>query len=82
MNVTEAAMTDNPISEQEARAIAEANARRIYRDLSIYRVDAKLIDGDWHVDYELPDPATMVGGGPHYVISAETGEIKAFRYEQ
>jgi hypothetical protein len=74
-------MTNPPISEKEALAIAEENARRIYRDLSIYRVDAKLVEGDWHVDYELPD-STMVGGGPHYVISAETGEIKSFRYEQ
>lgn len=74
-------MTNHPISEKDALAIAEDNARRIYRDLSIYRVAAELVDGDWHVDYELPDPQ-MVGGGPHYVISAETGEIKSYRYEQ
>jgi hypothetical protein len=74
-------MTNPPITEKDALAIADENARRIYRDLSIYHVDAKLVDGDWHVDYELSDPQ-MVGGGPHYVISGESGEIKTFRYEQ
>ena len=74
-------MTNPRISEQDALTIADDNARRVYRDLSIYRVVASLTDGDWHVDYELTDP-NMVGGGPHYVISAATGEITSYRYEQ
>ncbi|HXJ64062.1 MAG TPA: hypothetical protein VNN79_09935 [Actinomycetota bacterium] len=74
-------MINRRISEQDAVAIAADNARRVYRDLSVYRVVVSLIDDDWHVDYELTDP-NMVGGGPHYVISAETGEITSYRYEQ
>lgn len=69
------------ISEDQARRIAAQEAARYYRDLDIYEVTARLVDGVWHVDYELADPG-MVGGGPHYRISAETGEILSYRYEQ
>ena len=30
---------------------------------------------------DLSDPGAQ-GGGPHYIVSAETGEILAKRYEQ
>jgi len=69
------------ISEAAARAIAEEDAKHVYRDLSIYQVKAELKDGSWHVDYELKGEA-MAGGGPHYVISAKTGAILERRYEQ
>ena len=69
------------ISEAAARAIAEDDAKHVYRDLSIYQVKTELKDGNWHVDYELQGEA-MAGGGPHYVISAKTGQILERRYEQ
>jgi hypothetical protein len=69
------------IDREKALKIAKEDAQRIYRDLSIYKVEAALKEGKWYVDYELTNPQ-MVGGGPHYVISAETGEIISFRYEQ
>lgn len=69
------------ISKEEALRIAHEDASRIYRDLSIYEITATLKDNNWYVDYEINDP-TMLGGGPHYTISAETGEIISFRYEQ
>jgi hypothetical protein len=69
------------ITEAEARAIAEQEAAQAYRDLSVYTVSARL-DGDhWNVDYELTDE-TLLGGGPHFVIAADTGEIVSRRYEQ
>ena len=40
-----------------------------------------LEDDGWHVDYELKNDK-MMGGGPHYVIDAESGTIIAKRYEQ
>ena len=61
--------------------IAETNAKTAYRDLSIYTIRAELKDSLWYVDYNLSDP-NMLGGGPHYVISARTGEILKCRYEQ
>ena len=61
--------------------IAEKNARTAYRDLSIYHVKAELRELKWYVDYELSNPQ-MNGGGPHYIISATTGEILSSRYEQ
>ena len=73
---------DTPvISEEEARNIAHEDASYMYRDLSIYEVTATLTDGNWYVDYKIRDPNTL-GGGPHYVISSETGEIISFRYDQ
>jgi hypothetical protein len=72
---------NNAVSEAQAREIAEADARNAYRDLSPYKVSARLADGKWYIDYELIDE-TLLGGGPHYVISAQTGEVLSKRYEQ
>lgn len=69
------------ISREDALKIANEDAKRSYRDLSIYTVESVLKEGKWYVDYNLSN-TQMVGGGPHYVISAETGEIISFRYEQ
>jgi hypothetical protein len=69
------------IDEQRAREIAAAEAAQAYRDLSIYTVSARLEDGNWYVDYDLTDE-TLLGGGPHFVISGETGEIVGRRYDQ
>jgi hypothetical protein len=69
------------ITEAEARAIAHEQAAQAYRDLSIYTVSARLEGDRWNVDYELTDE-TLLGGGPHFVIAAENGEILARRYEQ
>ncbi len=69
------------ITREEALRIAREDAECVYVDLSIYSVTAER-DGDhWKVDYRLADPYT-VGGGPHYVISAVTGEILFRKYEQ
>jgi hypothetical protein len=74
-------VTSEPISEERARAIAAEEAAQAYRDLSIYTVSARLQDGNWHVDYELTDE-TLLGGGPHFVIAGDSGEIISRRYEQ
>lgn len=70
-----------PIDRKEALRIAKEDAQRIYRDLTIYEITAELRDEKWYVDYEISNPQ-MVGGGPHYVISAKTGKIESYRYEQ
>lgn len=62
-------------------SIAQEDATRVYRDLSVYRVSLTLESDGWHVDYDVKDPAVM-GGGPHYVIDAHRGAILAKRYEQ
>jgi hypothetical protein len=64
-----------------AIAIAQADAIRAYRDLSPYRIQMVLESDGWHVDYDLKNPK-LKGGGPHYVIDAETGSIVSKRYEQ
>lgn len=65
----------------QALAIAQADAVQAYRDLSSYRIQLSLEDDGWHVDYELKDPK-LKGGGPHYVIDANSGAIVSKRYEQ
>lgn len=74
-------MKKSEISREKALEIAREDAQRVYRDLSIYTVSAQLEAGEWHVDYDLNNPK-MVGGGPHYVISAKNGKILSRRFEQ
>ncbi|MBI4647447.1 MAG: hypothetical protein HY738_12880 [Bacteroidia bacterium] len=69
------------IDRETALKIAEKDAQSAYRDLSIYDIKIELKDEKWYVDYELSNKQ-MVGGGPHYIISARTGEILSYRYEQ
>ena len=69
------------IERKAALEIAEGDAQHAYRDLHLYEVRIKLVDGNWQIDYELIDKHAR-GGGPHYLISGETGEIIAKRYEQ
>jgi hypothetical protein len=69
------------IAGDRALAIAQADATRVYRDLSGYRIQLVLEADGWHVDYELKDPR-LKGGGPHYVIDASSGAITFKRYDQ
>jgi hypothetical protein len=70
-----------PISCHEVLRIAHADAEKAYRDLSPYRITLALENDGWHVDYILKDP-NWNGGGPHYVIDAQSGAITKKRYEQ
>ena len=69
------------LAGDQALAVAQADAARVYRDLSPYRIQLSLEDDGWHVDYNLKDPR-LKGGGPHYIIDAHTGAIVSKRYEQ
>ncbi len=44
------------LAGDQALAIAQADAARVYRDLSPYRIQLVLEDDGWHVDYELKNP--------------------------
>jgi hypothetical protein len=70
-----------PIPASRALGEAESDALRAYRDLSPFRVEIRLEDDGWHIDYELKDPQ-LQGGGPHYVVDAADGRIIRKRYEQ
>ena len=72
--------TGPTLSADRVLAIAQADAVRAYRDLSHFRLSMVQESDGWHVDYELKE--LMCGGGPHYIIDAETGEILSKRYEQ
>ena len=74
-------MEKTMITEEKALEVAQQDAQNAYQDLSIYKVERRIEDGNWIVEYHLKDPNAL-GGGPHYVISGETGEIISFRYYQ
>ncbi len=69
------------VNRESALKIAQTDAQKAYRDLSIYTIEAKLNKGNWFVDYNLSDPH-MVGGGPHYIICSRSGCIMMRRFEQ
>ncbi len=80
-NSTVRALGATVLAGDQVLTIAQGDASRVYRDLSTYRIQIVLEDDGWHVDYELKDPG-LKGGGPHYVIDAQTGAILSKRYEQ
>ena len=69
------------ITETRAREIARDDAKRVYRDLSMYEVKATLQEDGWHVDYELENKSSQ-GGGPHYLIDPNDGTLVKKEYEQ
>ena len=69
------------ISGDQALKIAQADAEKIYKDLSGYRIILALEPDGWHVDYQLKKQLTL-GGGPHYVIDFEAGTITSKKYQQ
>ncbi len=69
------------ISANEAVKIAQTDAEKVYRDLSIYRVKATLERDGWHVVYE-PKNRSLNAGGPRYLIEPTSGRILDKRYQQ
>ncbi len=67
----------------DALAIAHADAKTAYEDLSRHFVKVfQEIDG-WHVEYWFRGEGRFhIGGGPHYIIDAKTGEILSKKYYQ
>lgn len=69
------------VTSDQALAIANGDAAGVYRDLSRFRISLTLEDDGWHVDFFLNQPG-WAGGGPHYIIRADTGEIVWKKYHQ
>lgn len=69
------------VTSQRAFIIAMADAERAYRRTEHFKIEIKLEDDGWHIDFEIKDPFSC-GGGPHYIIDATTGTITWKRYDQ
>jgi uncharacterized membrane protein YkoI len=69
------------VTSDQAVRVSRLDAEIAYRDLTPFFIHVELEDDGWHVDYELKDRRSN-GGGPHYVIDAQTGAILTKRYEQ
>jgi hypothetical protein len=76
-----ATMSSAQITEEEALEVARLDAERAYRDLSPYRVEVTLEPDGWHIEYRFKN-SNVNGGGPHYVIDAQTGAILSKMYYQ
>ncbi len=81
MEAVRTSATPPRVSGDAALRIAQADAEKVYRDLSGYRIILALEADGWHIDYQLKSPMA-VGGGPHCVIDASSGAIASKRYEQ
>jgi hypothetical protein len=64
------------IDREKALKIAQENAGRFYRDLSVYDVLAELKDNNWHVDYILKDKNLDGGGAALYHFSRNRGDSR------
>ena len=74
------ASTSGALSAADVLRIAHQDAVSAYRDLSGFRITLTPCSDGWHVDYDLAEPLAA-GGGPHYVIDPQTGDIIFRRYE-
>ena len=71
------------VSCTQALSVAQADAEKAYRDLSRHRIEIRLEDDSWYVEYFFSGTGRFhVGGGPHYIIDAHTGEIVSKKYYQ
>ena len=68
------------VDRDQALRIARDDALTVYRDLDTYDVSCHMVGESWQIDYEPKGGAR--GGGPHYVVSGDSGEILSKRYEQ
>jgi len=75
------AVSSPTISRQQAISIAEADALPVYGNLDDLTLEVALGADGWHVDYWLRKPR-HAGGGPHYVIDANSGVILSKKYSQ
>lgn len=70
------------VDRRQAIAIAEADAVPLFgNELNVLTLEAALHDDGWHVEYHMRRRG-WAGGGPHYVIDADTGVIKSKKYYQ
>ncbi len=68
----------------QALAIAHADAALVYPNLlTRYRIEIRLESSGWVVEYHFRGTDRFhTGGGPHYLIQPETGEILSKTYYQ
>jgi len=76
-----ASPSEASLAVAEVLRFAHLDAQAVYRDLSGFKIPLTPCPDGWQVDYDLTDPLSA-GGGPHYVIDPQTGDILARRYEQ
>jgi hypothetical protein len=81
VSVTRQPTPNQDLPKAEILRIARADAVKAYGDVSDMEVKAERKDDGWHVDYE-PRAEHVNGGGPHYLIHPETGQIVKKEYQQ
>ncbi len=71
------------LTRDRVLSIAEADAVAAYDNLNSFRVEIQLKSDGWHVEYLFRGEGRFhTGGGPTYIIDAETGAILDKKYYQ
>lgn len=73
--------TPPAITSEAALAIARSDAEKAYSGTSHFRIEIQLEDDGWHISFRLKEKL-WAGGGPEYVIDADSGTIREKRYYQ
>jgi hypothetical protein len=73
--------TEPAVSCDQALAIAQVDAAKVYEKLWRFRIEVELESDGWHIAYRIREKR-VAGGGPHYVIDAATGAIVSKKYYQ
>ena len=78
------AVAELAVTAAEALAVAQADAVIAYRgELSRFRIEITREPDGWRVVYHfVPAARFETGGGPHYLISLDTGAILDKKYYQ
>lgn len=76
--------TPPTVEVHEALAIGLADGLRAYEQLHHYEIEIFLEKDGWHIYFGIKqrNGSRVAGGGPHYVIDADTGEILSKKYYQ
>ena len=72
------------VEVHEALAICHADGLLAYEQLHHYEIEIFLEKDGWHIEYGIRqrNGSRVAGGGPHYVVDADTGEILSKKYYQ
>ena len=76
---------EQPITEEQALAVATADAVEVYGDLSKFTVSVRYKNERWFVDFKrIKDPNSRfrTGGAPSYILNAFDGSILLKIYTQ
>lgn len=74
-------VAESPLDCDQILRIAHLDAKRVYGDLTGFRITLRRQPDGWHIGYD-PESPDVQGGGPHYLIDPVDGTILKKTYYQ